>query len=107
MQDRDATIVSWTWRDGRTVVLRPRGELHCERARVAMAVIRRAMAQSDRRAIVDLSEVTFLDDETARLLHDHSDANVMGSSLQLRGASGLVQQRLDVCARKQVQDDCD
>ena len=107
MQDRDATIVSWTWRDGRTVVLRPRGELHCERARVAMAVIRRAMARQDQRAIVDLTEVTFLDDETARLLHDHSDANSFDSPLQLLGANGSVQQRLDVCARKQVQDDCD
>ena len=97
MQDQDPTIVSWTWGDGRTIVVRPRGEIRSSRAGLLDAVIRRAMAHAGRRAIVDLTGITTLDDDAARVLvRAWSDARASGRPLVFEGASAAVSNALTI-----------
>ena len=96
VQDQDSTIVSWTWGDGRTIVVRPRGEMRSSRAGLLDAVIRRAMAHASRRAIVDLTGITTLDDDAVSVLvRACSNARASGRPLVFEGVSAAVQQRLD------------
>jgi anti-anti-sigma regulatory factor len=68
MRDGDSTIVSWSWRSDRTIVLKPCGEIEGARAQLLRAVVRRAMAQTSRRVVIDMSHVTTPDRETTALL---------------------------------------
>jgi anti-anti-sigma factor len=86
MRDSDSTIVSWSWRSDRTIVLKPCGEIDGARARLLRAVVRRAMAQTSPRIVIDMSNVTTPDRETTALLTTlRQDANEARTRLELVG----------------------
>ena len=97
MRDGDSTIVSWSWRRDRTIVLKPRGPIDVTRARLVRAVVRRALSQSDRRVIVDLTDVTNPDRETTELLATlQRDASTAAHTrLELLTASRASRKRVD------------